>query len=89
MTLVLSSLDILILLKCDEKNGVISKNDLGQVFRSYGTVAKERAIKKLKKYNLILVQKLPKLSSTKIPVFYKLTEKGKQWVDDYNKNYPK
>jgi len=89
MGLTLSSLEILILLKCDEQKGLISKTELSHSFRSYDTKAKEKATKNLSEQDLILVQELPKLGSTKIPVFYRLTEKGKKWVDEYNKNYPR
>jgi len=88
MNLTLSTLEILILLKCNKRSGLTSKTELSRSFRSRDIKEKEKAIKNLKEYNLILEQELPKPDSTKIPIFYKLTGKGKQWIDEYNKNYP-
>jgi len=64
-----------------KKNGIIGKTNLGQMLRSYDKKAKDKAIENLKEQNLVLLQELPKSGSTRIPVFYKLTKKGKRWID--------
>jgi len=89
MILKLSLLEVLIILKCSKQNGLINRTELSRAFRRYDLKAKQKAIKNLTEQNLILVQELPRSGGRKIPVFYKLTDKGKQWVDEYNKNYPK
>jgi len=89
MILKLNLLEVLIILKCSKQNGLINRTELSRAFRRYDIKVKQKAIKNLAEHNLILIQELPKQGGRKIPVFYKLTEKGKQWIAEYSKNYPK
>lgn len=83
----LGILEIQILLKCSE--GAFTKTNLSQIARNkYSLLEKQRIIKKLVAQDLIMEKALPKIGSTKVPVFYILTEAGKKWIDDYKKNYP-
>jgi len=82
----LSTLEIKILFKCD--TGLKSKSDITQLFKPYSKEERAKAIKNLIADKLILAQEMPKADSNKTPVFYKITEAGKNWVEDYNKNYP-
>jgi len=90
MKLDLSTLEIKILLRCDKCNaGLVSKSDITQFFRTSSKEERGRAIDSLMANKLLLAQEMPRIGSNKTPVFYKLTENGKKWVDDYNENYPK
>lgn len=82
----LSVLEIQILLKCDED--VFTKSALSQLFRKNSLLEKQKAIKRLAIQDLIIERALPKAGSSKVPVFYVLTEKGKKWIGNYKKNYP-
>lgn len=87
MKINLSTLEIKILLKCS--TGLKSKSDITQLFKPYDKEERAKAISSLIANKLLLAQEMPKIGSNKTPVFYKLTENGKKWIDDYNKNYPK
>lgn len=86
MKLALSTLEIKILLKCYA--GLKSKSDITQSFRTCDKEERAKAINNLIANKLIIAQEMPKTGSNKTPVFYKLTENGKKWIEDYNKNYP-
>jgi len=86
MKLTLSTLEIKILLKC--RAGLMSKSDVTQFFRANNKEERAKAINNLIANKLILAQEMPKAGSNKTPVFYKLMESGRRWIDDYNKNYP-
>lgn len=87
MKLTLSALEIKVLLKC--RYGLVSKSDITQFFRTKDKTERTKAIENLIAEKLITAQEMPKLGSNKTPVFYQITETGKKWIDDYNKNYPK
>lgn len=83
---ILSVLEIQILLKCD--GSIFTKSALSQLFRKNSLLEKQKAIKRLLIQDLIIERALPKTGSSKVPIFYSLTEKGKKWLGDYKKNYP-
>ena len=87
MKIDLSTLEIRILLKCSQ--GLMSKSAFSQLSRKEGKTKKDEALNNLIKQGYILTRELPRLDSNKIPVFYEITEKGKQWVKKYLDNYPK
>lgn len=89
MTLTLDSLEIFLLLKCNNQNGLISKVELSQSYGNYSIEEKEKAIKSLARQNLIMIQELPKLGGRRMPNFYRLAGKGKKWISEYNKEDPK
>jgi hypothetical protein len=82
----LSILEIQILLKCSE--GIFTKSVLCRFFRKNSLSEKQKTIKRLIARSLITEQKLPKIGSKKVPVFYNLTKKGGEWVKAYKKSYP-
>ena len=87
MNINLSTLEIKILLKCSEF--LLSRSYLPQLYRRYNKKEREIAIKNLINHGLLLAQEMPKAGARKTPVFYKITDKGKKWLFDYNQNYPK
>jgi len=87
MTLTLSSFEVLLLLKCKNQNGLISKPELIQSCGNYNIA--EKAIKSLARQNLIMIHELPKLGGKKMPTFYRLAGKGKKWVREYSNDDPK
>jgi hypothetical protein len=87
MTLTLSPLEVLLLLRCKNQNGLISKPELIQSCGNYNIA--EKAIKSLARQNLIMVHELPKLGGRKMPTFYRLAGKGMKWAREYNKEDPK
>jgi len=87
MQINLSALEIRILLKCSQ--GLMSKSTFSQLSRKDGKAKKDKALNNLIKQEYILAKELPRLDSNKTPVFYELTEKGRQWVKKYLDNYPK
>ena len=89
MTLTLSPLEVLLLLKCKDQNGLINKLELIQSCINYSTEEKEKAIKSLARQNLIMIHELPKLGGKRTPSFYRLAGKGMKWAREYNKEDPK
>ena len=67
----------------------MSKSTFSQLSRQEGKAKKEKAINDLIKQGYIIAKELPRLNTNKTPIFYEITPKGKQWVDDYMANYPK
>jgi len=67
----------------------MSKSTFSQLSRKDGKAKKDKALNNLIKQEYILAKELPRLDSNKTPVFYELTEKGRQWVKKYLDNYPK
>ena len=86
MMIDLSVLEIRILLKCDEKT--VSKRDITRFYHKHPKVDREQAIANLITRGLLLAQELPKANAKKTPTFYSLTEKGREWVQAYEANYP-
>jgi len=82
----LSTLEIRILLKCDKK--LLSRTDISQLYKKFTKTYRDAAIKTLLNYDLIEAIEKPKEGASKIPIFYQITPKGKNWVKSYNKNYP-
>lgn len=82
----LSTLEIRILLKCDKK--LLSRTDISQLYKKFTKTYRDAAIKTLLKHSLIEAIEKPKEGTSKVPIFYQITSKGKIWVKNYNKNYP-
>ena len=87
MKLDLNTLEIRILLKC-YKN-LLSRTDVSQIYHNYSKEERSKAIKTLSESGFIHSIEFPKLDAKKVPVFYEITNRGKQWVKDYLNNYPK
>jgi hypothetical protein len=87
MKIDLTNLEIKILLQCSA--GIVSKTVITQMFRRYNKMERAQAIDRLISKDFLLRQELPKLGSKKTPIFYRITEQGKKWIEEYNKNYPK
>jgi len=87
MNLELSALEIKILMKCSE--GLLNKRYASQLYKKETKPVRDAAIEHLIKKEFIAALKMPKQETKKTPTFYKLTEKGKDWLDKYNKNYPR
>lgn len=87
MQLDLNTLEIQLLFKCNI--ALISKTKFARILKNYSKLDKEKAISHLISKNLVNTQALPKQNSKRVPVFYQITETGKKWLENYNKNYPK
>jgi hypothetical protein len=83
----LNTLEILILYRCSV--AFISKSQISQFFKKYSKDDRDLAIAHLINKKFIITKALPKLGTSKTPVFYLTTEAGKKWLETYNKNYPK
>lgn len=79
-------LEIRILLKCHEK--AISKRDMTRFYYKHPKADREQALTHLMTRGLLLSQELPKAGAKKTPTFYSLTDAGKEWVKQYEANYP-
>lgn len=86
MELDLNTLEIRILLKCNEK--LLSRTYLAPLYNKYSLKERRKAIEHLIKEKYIIARELPKPGAKVVPVFYEITEKGKKWVRDYLDNYP-
>lgn len=83
----LGYLEIQILLHCDVGN--FTKTDLSQIARrKYSLTEKQKAIRSLIIKDLLIEKVLPKIGTTRAPVFYCLTDNGKKWVKEYKRSYP-
>ena len=87
MKIDLKSLEIRILLKCYEI--LLNRSYITQIYHNYSKEERNKAIKTLSERGFIHSIELPKPGSNIAPVFYEITDKGKQWVKDYLNNYPK
>lgn len=87
MKLDLNTLEIRILLRCDE--GMLNKTDITQIYSKYSKEERSKAITSLIEGGFIHSLELPKPGVRKIPVYYEITDKGKKWVKEYLDNYPK
>lgn len=87
MTLKHSALSVKILLRLSR--GMISKKYVTNLYGRYKKEDRDEAINGLLEQGLIESIELPKPGANKAPTFYKITEKGALWLDDYMKNYPK
>jgi len=82
----LSDLDKRILLKCSEKP--LSKRDVTHLYNKFDKPSRDKSIAHLMEESLLAAHKMPKPGTRKTPVFYKITDKGQQWVKNYLDNYP-
>lgn len=83
----LQLMEIKILFKCDEKP--LSKSYTTQLYKKMGKKKRDQIIQNLIKRNFIQEILLPKPGANKTPLFYAITEKGKNWIKQYLNNYPK
>ncbi|NKB47450.1 MAG: hypothetical protein GKR77_06645 [Legionellales bacterium] len=49
---------------------------------------RQQCMEGLLKDDLIEMRVLPKANTRKSPTFYYITDKGKKWLADYEKNFP-
>lgn len=82
-----TTLQIRLLLGCSDKP--LSKTHLANFYRKYSIQEREQALTELIDQHLITMQEMPQKGVRKIPTFYFITEQGKQWVNQYQENYPK
>lgn len=87
MEINLTSLEIKILLKCSAS--LLHRSYTSQLYRKYGIKERNNAINNLITSGLIIALEKPKPGANKTPVYYKITELGIHWVNQYLKNYPK
>ena len=82
----LSVLERRILFRCQKS--LLGKSYLSQLYVRYSKIERDAAIKQLIKQRLILAKEMPKPNTTRTPIFFEITKKGKQWVAEYMANYP-
>ena len=87
MHLALNTLEIRILLACNEK--FLQRSAVSQKYHTHSKNERESAIDTLISCKFITALELPKPGANKTPVFYEITDKGKEWVKKYLDNYPK
>lgn len=87
MKLDLSTLEIRILLRCSES--MLNRTDITQIYFKHSKEERSKAITNLIEREFILALELPKPGARKVPIYYEITEKGRQWVKKYLDNYPK
>ena len=87
MKIELNTLSIRILLKCS--NGIVKNRDVSQFYHRESKKNRDKALKGLIEKDYINKLILPKPGTNKPPIFYEITEKGKKWVVEYTKSYPK
>ncbi len=78
--------EIKILFKCEKK--LLSRSYATQLFKQLGKIKRDHAINNLINNNFIQEVLLPKPGANKTPIFYEITEKGKNWLKQYLNNYP-
>ena len=83
----LSVLEIRLLIKCNKSP--LSKRDVTQIFRHYAKSERDEAVHQLLQKELIHLRLMPKEGSGRTPTFYFITDKGKQWLTEYNATFPK
>lgn len=83
----LTIFEIKILFKCAEK--LLSKSYASNLYGAHKKKERDAAIKNLIQSGLIDKVEMPRPGANKTPVFYKITDKGNEWVEEYLKNYPK
>lgn len=83
----LSELAIKILLRCNRNP--ISKHEVTQFYKKYAKAERDSTIDYLFKNDYIRIARVPKLGSGKIPTYYFIIEKGKNWIRDYLKLFKK
>lgn len=81
-----SLFQIRILLKCVENP--LSRYYISNSYRKYTATEREAWLQDLVKKGFLIEKALPKPNTNKIPVFYFITDKGRQWVEKYQENYP-
>jgi DNA-binding PadR family transcriptional regulator len=84
----LTGLEIKILLKCAQQ--VVSKTVLSNSFRTASLAQRYEAAEKLVKLGFVKVSERPNPTATvirKTPVLYEISEKGRDWVEQYNQKY--
>ena len=82
----LAPLSLTNLIKCNEKP--ISKTDVTQFYKRHSPENRQKAIDALLENNLIEAKKRPKPGTQKAPIFYFITESGKNLLKQYENDYP-
>ena len=86
MTQNLDTLEILILLKCNE--GVLKRSRLSSLYARHPIEERNEAIKHLITLEYITEKQMPLPKTRNIPTYYAITEKGKDWVNNYLSAHP-
>jgi hypothetical protein len=82
----LTPMQIRFLLWCVKRP--ISKTDVTKIYRQYSIEERDECIQGLLDSNLVEMRVLPKANARKSPTFYYITDKGKKWLTEYEKNFP-
>ncbi len=82
-----SSLQIRLLLKCEQEP--MTKSNVSKLYKKLEKDRRVEEITELIKAGMLTEKAMPKIGVNKTPVFYFLTEEGKNWVDQYHANYPR
>jgi hypothetical protein len=82
----LSTLQIRLLFRCCDK--AMSKTDVYRFSKKLSTDERAAFLHPLIQSGLLTEQEMPKKGVHKVPIFYFITDAGKAWVKQYQKNYP-
>jgi hypothetical protein len=84
--LLLSPFQIRILLKCVIKP--LSRDYISNSYRKYTAEERLAGLQSLIKQGMLTEQAMPKPGANRIPVFYFITDKGREWIEKYQADYP-
>lgn len=82
----LSPIEIRILFKCRE--APLQKKYISQYYARYSASERKKALETLINSGLINNICLPKATARKPTTIFKITQEGKKWLFEYEKNYP-
>lgn len=85
MELGLNTLEMHLLLKCDE--GLLGRTAVTQIYKKYPASERTAAIKNLLKKGYLAIKILMLPGSRRMSEFYEITEQGRQWVNSYREDY--
>lgn len=80
------SLEIRMLFKCAKKP--MSKSNISNLFHRYSIEDREQALENLISDKLIEMKEMPRPDTKKPPVFYFISDAGKEWLKQYEASYP-
>ena len=87
MQIDLTSLEIRILLKCNQD--LLDRSYVSVLYAKYSLQERKQAIDHLIADSYISAKELPLPDAKITPVYYEITEKGKLWVKKYLEEHPK
>lgn len=86
MTQDLGALEILILLKCNKE--LLKRSRLSSLYARHPLEKRKKAITQLIMHEYIAETQMPLPNTRNIPTYYKITENGKNWVNNYLSSHP-